>query len=588
MFAKLNLKEKLLVLFLIVGIIPILISNIISNRMYTENLRINTEILNNQRLDNYEKLLSERFDIYRNKMYELLVNKELMDLCKTMNDTSLTDSSLALVSLKIKNILSSLSIGDKYINSIVIITNNNRYITMSKKGDTLKSIWTDDNIRKDLFEKLPDKFNLNYYPLMDLYRGYTDSCISIGCRIGSLTSDKTYGGIIMSLDKSILLSSSSFFLSQSGVSTLILSENNQIVLSDKEEYINKNLSTYKSEVLKNVNYTMKLIPIKNSDWSILSIINNNEFYSEIRKSTYLVFIIILIIIVISLVALYLISSTYTASIIKISKEISLYSSSNRSVNFDIKEKDELYSIASQFKFMTEKNNDLLDLLEKKNSQIIKAINKQKKTEIKALEAQINPHFLYNTLDSINWMAIENDQIKISEMLSSLGEILRYSISNIDEVVLLSDEVKWLKKYFYLQNERFSNSFIYNIDIDKSCCSLLVYKMLFQPLIENAIFHGLEGVKKGGKILITINRESKEFFSIVIADNGKGIEKTQLKKIEELITNPETLDHTSIGISNVVNRINLYFKGEGEIKVKSSDEGTIFKLTLPIIECKKGE
>lgn len=581
MFGKLNLKGKLLVLFLIVGILPILISNILSNRLYSENLRKKTEILNNQKLDSYEKLLSERFDIYQNKMYELLVNKELTELCKTMNDPSLTDSSLAVVKLEIKNILRSISFGDEYINSIVIIANNNRYSAMSKSKDTIYSIWTDDNIRKSLFEKLPDKFDLNYYPLMDLYKGYSDSCISIGCRIGSLTSDQTYGGIIMSLDKSILLSSSSFFLNQSGVSTLILSENNQIVFSDKEEYINENLSTYKREVLKNVNYDMKFIPIENSDWSVVSIVNNNEFYSEIRKSNFLVLLIILTIIVISIVALYLISSTYTSSIIKISEGISSYSSSNRSVNFDIKEKDELFSIASQFKYMTEKNNDLIDLLEKKNYQIVEAINKQKKAEIKALEAQINPHFLYNTLDSINWMAIENDQIKISEMLSNLGEILRYSISNIDEVVPLIDEIKWLEKYFYLQKERFSNSFEYKIEVEKSCYSQLVYKMLFQPLVENAIIHGLEGVRKGGKILIKIAKASEEYFYIVISDNGKGMEKNELKKIEEFIANPETIDHSSIGISNVVNRVNLYFKGKGGIKVQSSDEGTIFKLTLPI-------
>ncbi len=585
MFGKLNLKGKLLVLFFIVGVLPIFISNIITNRMYSENLRIKTEILNNQRLDNYERLLSERFDIYQNKMYELLVNKDLTNLCKTLNDTSLSDSSLALVKLEIKNILRAISFGDEYINSIVIIANNNRYSAMSKKKDTLYSIWTDDNIRQELFEKLPEKFDLSYYPLMDLYRGYSDSCISIGCRIGSLSSDVSYGGIIISLDKSILLPSSNVFLNQSGVSTLILSEDNQIVLSDKEEYINKSFSTYESEVLKNVTYDLNFIPIENSDWSILSIVNNNEFYSEVRKSTNMVLLIILIIIVISLVALYLISSSYTSSIIKISKGISSYSSSNRSVKFDIKEKDELYSIASQFKFMTEKNNNLLDLLEEKNKQIIIAINKQKKAEIKALEAQINPHFLYNTLDSINWMAIENNQLRISEMLSSLGEILRYSISDIDQVVPLSDEVKWLEKYFYLQKERFNNSFIYKIEVEKSCCNQLVYKMLFQPLVENAIIHGLEGVKKNGKILINIKRELKDFITISIADNGKGIEDSQLKKIKDFIADPDSIDNKSIGISNVVNRINLYFKGKGKISVQSSKEGTIFKLTLPIINCK---
>ena len=150
--------------------------------------------------------------------------------------------------------------------------------------------------------------------------------------------------------------------------------------------------------------------------------------------------------------------------------------------------DELSVIAARFNKMISKINQLVE-------EVKRATFKQKEAEIRALEAQINPHFLYNTLDSINWMAIKKEEHEISNMLKSLAQILRYSVDKSNSIVKLREEIKWLKQYLYLQQTRFNYSFECFMDVDESIMDCMVHKLLLQPFIENAVIHGFEGVKR---------------------------------------------------------------------------------------------
>lgn len=153
-------------------------------------------------------------------------------------------------------------------------------------------------------------------------------------------------------------------------------------------------------------------------------------------------------------------------------------------------KDEISIIMESFNSLMNKLNNLM-------TETKEATFKQKEAEIRALEAQINPHFLYNTLDSINWMAIEKEEHDISRMLKSLAEILRYSIQNSNELVTISEEINWLKKYMILQLNRYDYSFDYTIEVEKSLYNHPIHKLLLQPFIENAIAHGISSYQSEG-------------------------------------------------------------------------------------------
>ena len=279
---------------------------------------------------------------------------------------------------------------------------------------------------------------------------------------------------------------------------------------------------------------------------------------------------------------FLISRKYIQTIQKIAQGIHNYEGTDaKQINVEMDEKNELYVIVRQFNTMTARVNSLVEKLKQKNEEIKAAAISQKHAEIKALEAQINPHFLFNTLDSINWRAIEHDEEEISNMLGVLGSLLRYSISNIDMEVVLEAEISWLKKYIFLQRDRFQYSFDCEYDITEEAMAFPIYKMLLQPIIENTILHAFEEVKEGGMIYVKAFKRQDGKLEIRIRDNGSGMKGEVLAEIRKEISENGPLNSKSIGISNVIHRLRLYYQEEAEITVNSTwGEGTEFVLVIP--------
>ena len=243
--------------------------------------------------------------------------------------------------------------------------------------------------------------------------------------------------------------------------------------------------------------------------------------------------------------------------------------------------DDLYLISHQFNRMVDRNTSLVEALKQKNSEIREASERQKNAEIKALEAQINPHFLYNTLDSINWRAIDAGEEEISDMLSMLGSLLRYSVSNINGIVPFSVEIEWLKKYVFLQRERFDDSFDCTYEITDEALDYPIYKMLLQPLIENSILHAFRETGEGGVIMVKAYVREDGKLQITVSDNGRGMSPEQLEDLRRNILEKKALDSRSIGLSNVVNRLKIYYRDEAQIRVESElGRGTEFVLIIP--------
>ena len=145
----------------------------------------------------------------------------------------------------------------------------------------------------------------------------------------------------------------------------------------------------------------------------------------------------------------------------------------------------------------------------------------RKTELKALQAQINPHFLYNTLDSIAWMCEEERPKEAVEMVNALARLFRISISKGHELIPLERELEHAKSYLKIQNFRYKNQFTYAFDVEESCLPYLCNKITLQPMIENAIYHGLNRMVDEGKIRITV-REEENAVVMTVEDNGVGM------------------------------------------------------------------
>ena len=233
---------------------------------------------------------------------------------------------------------------------------------------------------------------------------------------------------------------------------------------------------------------------------------------------------------------------------------------------------EVDAIAKQY-------NDMIDDLEKALLREKTEAENSREAEVRMLEAQINPHFIYNILDTVNWIAIDKDEYDISNAISTLASILRYAISNSNKLVTLRDEVDWLKKYIYLQQFRLKNKFNFEIDIDPAILDVQVHKLIIQPFVENAIVHGFDTKRETYILKINMIAEGDNVV-ITIADNGKGIRPEVLAAIESGDVK-EMRDNAGIGLSNAFLRLHRYCEGQEEVNIRSRpDEGTTVTIRFP--------
>lgn len=241
-------------------------------------------------------------------------------------------------------------------------------------------------------------------------------------------------------------------------------------------------------------------------------------------------------------------------------------------------------------FISEKK--LNDLIEEKAEEIIREQNSKyeyelllRQANLETLQSQINPHFLYNTLEVIRGMALLADQDNIADIAYSLSNFFRYSISGKSDVVTLKEEIENAENYCRIQKYRFGNRFKLEINADDRAADVLIPKMTLQPIIENAIIHGLADYTEGGKIWIS-TKQTGQNVHIAVKDNGSGMELEQLTALQNKICGESEIfmpssKHTGIGIQNVDRRIKLYFGREFGVNIYSCPLlGTEVEILIP--------
>jgi two-component system sensor histidine kinase YesM len=211
--------------------------------------------------------------------------------------------------------------------------------------------------------------------------------------------------------------------------------------------------------------------------------------------------------------------------------------------------------------------------------VIEEQSAQRKSELKALQNQINPHFLYNTLDSIMWLVENNKNKEAGEMVVALSRLFRASISKDSEVVPLRDEIEHVRNYLLIQNNRYAGSFDYEFDVDENALDCLTLKLVLQPIVENSIYHGLRNKIDKGKISICAKLEGP-FLILSVADNGYGMRQETIDKLYHSFESGEESDN--VGLKNIYQRIKIYSGGNAEMLIESElDAGTVITIKEPV-------
>ncbi|MBM7568851.1 cache domain-containing sensor histidine kinase [Paenibacillus sacheonensis] len=274
----------------------------------------------------------------------------------------------------------------------------------------------------------------------------------------------------------------------------------------------------------------------------------------------------LALIIVALLFAYFILARMTGPIKKLMSAMRSVGEGDFQTRVEVARNDEFGLLSQRFNRM----NDRIHLLVKENYEIKL---KEKEAEIHALNMQMNPHFLYNTLNIMNWTAIENNQKELSHMLVCLSNMLHYTSRKDWGAVHLSEELEWMRNYFYIMAVRFEGKFVVAYDIESALYEEKLPRLLFQPFVENAILHGFSSLEQGGLIEIRGWTEgTSRYFEI--RDNGRGISKDGIDAILYK-------ESASVGIKNTISRIRMAYGDEYGISIQSvPGEGTSVRIHLP--------
>lgn len=311
------------------------------------------------------------------------------------------------------------------------------------------------------------------------------------------------------------------------------------------------------------------------NWKIVGVSFNDEITQAVKSQVVVGLIFALLFSAfMSAVIYFLLSRTVTRPVRRLVASMQKFEKQAETFEYkaDMSNVAEFQTLSTSFEHMVLMIQSLVEKVH--NEEIV-----LRKTELKALQAQINPHFLYNTLDSIQWMCEQDNSKDAVKMVGALAKLFRISISHGNEFIAISDELKHAESYLIIQSYRYKNQFTYSFDVDKSILDCMCNKITIQPFIENAIYHGLDRMVDEGEIKIIVERRGKDI-AIIVKDNGLGMTEEQCKAVLQ----KGRSDSKGIGVKNVDDRLKIYFGEEYGITIDSElDVGTTVTIKIPKIE-----
>lgn len=273
---------------------------------------------------------------------------------------------------------------------------------------------------------------------------------------------------------------------------------------------------------------------------------------------------------------YYIPLSITRPIRKLGEVTDQVAKGNLSVRSDVEAGAEVGMLSDSLNTMIDKINELLEQVKKEQVRLRKA-------EFELLQSQINPHFLYNTLDAIVWLAESGEQKKVVSMVGSLSDFFRTSLNQGRDIVSVREELQHVRSYLEIQQVRYQDILQYEIHVPEELDKYLIPKITIQPLVENALYHGIKNKRGAGKIVISGFKREKDFV-IQIEDNGIGIPAERLEEVRKGIQYKALTENEIYGLYNVNERIRLNFGESFGILIESMyGEGTVVRVLLPYVE-----
>lgn len=523
-------------------------------------------------------------EIYKNAMEQSAVTSGEQAVVQVKNTVAdYTGDMSAVMDMIQKNMKSNKQVSDEFIQNLVEVRPDVVAITAYEEDGTLIDYWSDGRELKQEYSK-----NLSYMKLeegdtrlnitkphvMSLFVNYYPWVVTISQRM----QDAAGHAVQISMD--IRFSNIANYVDDVGIGQhgycYIADKNGNIIYHPQQQLLYSGLKEEDTENLKdgsytkeNVIYTVHTLP--DTGWRIVGVCYVDEMItSKVENMVGLLIVILVVVLAATLLVGWILSRLFSRPAKNLTKAMREFEQDAEHFVFsEVTGTSEVMAISNSFGHLVVRIQELMEQVRQEEITL-------RKTELNALQAQINPHFLYNTLDAIAWMCEDKRNEDAEEMVNALARLFRISISKGHELIPIKREVEHAESYLKIVKFRYKNQFIYSFDVEESCLPYLCNKITLQPIIENAIYHGLSRMVDEGVIAIRIYEDDEDII-LSVEDNGVGMTPEQCGEI--LLK--DSGDRTGIGIKNVNDRIKIYFGSQYGLTITSElDEGTRVDIRMP--------
>ena len=559
-FQNLRLSGKLLVIYMLAGFLPIMITLTITYHEMKKILWDRETMILESYLTQTTDALDNELEIYNNLSNYISYNQSI---AKILSSDQSTYQNYEQVASVIDPLLSSIMYFHDDVKQVTIYTDACQVkhgstiapITTIENEETNYGIVDDNQIHWIVNAKDKTAYSLNRMAMLEqkkakglLYVGVDYD--SVFQPFNNETVFDNYGVVIEDAEGNCIFKKSVF-------------------TEEKQPYELSEEQFFATVGQKDSGYQFIKRESKASGWKIWIYKPDRLIISSIQPILIIAAAAILVSLIAAVACIRIISEFITKRISKLQKKMRNLETGNLGMEIENDSTDEIGDLINGYNSMTKR-------LDATINEVYRSKIKEKEYEMRALQAQINPHFLYNTLDSISWMCEQGKNAEAVLMVNALARLFRISISRGHELIPIRSEVQHAQSYLQIQSVRYKDQFSYEFDVEEGCLEYLCNKITLQPIIENAIYHGVNGLVDEGRIVIRVfSREDDIFFTV--EDNGVGMEPEQIEEIFR--RKPD--GKSGIGIKNVNDRLKIWFGEKYGVTITSvPDEGTCVTVRMP--------
>lgn len=559
---NLKMKNKIALLCILSIVFSTIIIGKITYDKAAKTIINNVSASDNETIQQSAKYINARLDNIVKQVQHIYINNEFKNFSWNLKYNK--DFNYALEFSRIEPLLTQIQIQDQYIQSILLNTSKGVFYSLNS---TLSK--NHQNEIEFYIDKIKEN-GLIYWGQIrkDRVFNYSNHIIPIVFPILNyeykLSEDNL---IILSLNSNIIEDNIESIASKLNGEIFVLDGHNNLILSSDNNYKDIfNHSLCKGYIKDNNNmdyYTFKwknelwflnkaVIDINN--WKIVSIQKEKDLTDDVNEIKKLIIIIIIPLIIFFIIVSIIISSTITRPLQKLGQLMKQVEKGEFGEKFSAKYSDEVSELGNSFDEMSNKIELLISQLSNEKERFKQEQILKRKAELKALQAQINPHFLYNTLDSMYWYSMMNKNAKIGEVALALSNLFRMGLNKGEEITNVFNEIEHVRNYLEIQKIIYEDVFDYTIEADEDLYNHRIIKIILQPLVENSILHGFRDIEKNGFIRISVYKQKDELV-FEVSDNGCGFNQDSI--VRNNINNTNNINN-GYALFNVFERLRIHY------------------------------